>query len=443
MKRVSGNLIELVGSGLEQALIALTKGNQADARRAYDQIKSVLSGRMLDSEFEDILNANQEVRCLSDRLYIVGASTSSPVLVEAWQFVTKILAGADPLVIVREVPGGARQTSELDGISVIRLAPKDAADRETVVHEFVHARVRSGHRMLDEGLAEWMGALAAFGESGAKAELRRRAEHGPALEVLAARRWTDQPCFEGLAVPRGSAHAVAALCVADLIETRGIAETLGLMERVERDRSDDIRALLNVEAVEPTEHRTAVEAVIPDEQATAIRRQFRTGDTKGASDSLASLRRLHLEQPNDEAIEEAYLITLLLAANEPDAERLRVEFDQALARYVGRRDDTAMAYALCVSREGLNIRYASDFIAMNESFERGRAIIEAALDDFDKDVDVLATAAKFEFHTPLEYGGNPARARAYLQRAVAVCEDPVLAAHFKAALDRNLERSDA
>ena len=157
-----------------------------------------------------------------------------------------------------------------------------------------------------------------------------------------------------------------------------------------------------------------------------LRRRFQTGDATDAENLLSRYRRLHLENPDDGAFEDAYMIALLLAADAPDASEFRAEFDSALQRYVAAREDTPLAYALCVSREGLNTRYATDFMAMNESFERGRKIIEAALDEFENDVDVLVTAAKFEFYTPSEYGGNPARARNYIRRAAELTDDEEL-----------------
>lgn len=432
------DILRLITDGLERTLDALAAGERDAAAQAFAAVRPALAGRALEDVFDGLLAADGEVRRIAPRFYAGPGFADTAVAAAAHGFVADALPGPAPLVLLQQAVGGARQLSELDGISVVQLSPEEAGDRETMVHELTHAHVRSGHRMLDEGLAEWMGALAVHGPERARSELARRAEGGPDAAVLAARRWTDQPCFEGLDAPRGAPHAVAALRIADLLDARGTDGLMQLLAEVKQDRTEDVRALIG-EAASPA---GAAEALSPEDSA-AIRRQFRTGETAGADDRLPALRRMHMERPDDQAAEEAYLVTLLLAANHPDAEALRAEFDRALETYVARRDDTAMAYALCVSREGLNIRYAPDFIAMNESFERGRAIIEAALDDWERDVDVLATAAKFEFHTPLEYGGSPTRARTYLQRAAAVTHDPALLAHFRAALDNGVERAAA
>lgn len=445
MKNGTG-ILELIADGLIETLDALTCEDRAGAQDAFARVRPALAGRDLEGAFDELLASDQPVRRIHGRFYASGGLVDATAPSDAWAFVADAFPGDPPLVLLRERMGGARHLSELADVSVVELSRAEACDRETMVHELVHARVRSGHRMLDEGLAELMGAIAAYGPDKARAKLARRAQGGPELAVLAARRWTDQPCFEGLDAPRGSPHAVAALSVAHLIDTRGMDEVLEIMAQVGRDRTEDVRDLVIVPGERTVVSCEEVDSLSLPPSAgdmADIRRRFRAGDTEGASESLPVIRRLHLERPDDAAVEEAYILTLLLAANEPDAAALRKEFDHALERYVAQRDDTPLAYALCVSREGLNIRYASDFIMMNESFERGRAIIDASLDEFERDIDVLATAAKFELHTPLEYGGNPARARTYLQRAAAVTDDPELLRVFRSVLEAGAKQVPA
>ena len=79
------------------------------------------------------------------------------------------------------------------------------------------------------------------------------------------------------------------------------------------------------------------------------------------------------------------------------------------------------------------MRFAPDFLQLNDSFTRARALTDAAMDLHGDDIDVLSTAAKLELRTPIEYGGNPRRARNLLLRAAAVSTDPSTAAMFERA----------
>lgn len=427
-------IMQLVRTGVEEVLAALADRRAAAAREALERVRPVLEGRVIGAVLRQLLENGEPVEKVADGLYATGRDRDCETLRRAHALVTDALPGKQALLLVRfeAAQGGARHDGGLDTIGVISL-PATAADLETLVHELVHGFASSGHRLLDEGLAEWLATLAGTADaSEARTRLAARAADGPSAQVLAARRWTDQPCFEGLASPPGAAHAVAALTVAGLIERAGMASLLSLMEQVRAERTEDLRDLLELQP-EPSS------AVAPhaDPAASArLRRQFRMGDVSGAAERLCEARQAHLARPDDEALEINYLLALLLAANDPDAEDLRTEFDRALERYVAARDDTPLAYALCVSREGLNIRYAPDFIALNDSFQRGRAIIEAALDTYPNDLDVVVTAAKFELFTPLEYGGSPALARSYLQRAATLTDDPLLLGHLRGAIAR-------
>ncbi len=433
-------ILKLVRSGIEEVLSALSQGDRNAADEALAQIHPVLDGRPICGVLAGLLASEEPIHKVADHLYCAGTACDLDLLRQAYAIVQGMLPGAMPLILVRIDPlsGGARHATDLEGVGVVSL-PLVETTLETLVHEFVHGFVSSGHRMLDEGLAVWLATLATSpGPREARGKLTVAAEAGPTIDALAARRWTEQPCFEGLDVPAGSAHAVAALAVADQIEHHDMPALLALMRRVRAERIDDIRDLI----VSPVGAESVLDHGRGDEREN-LRRQFRVGDVRGAADRLPLARSQHLANPDDEGFEEDYLLLLLLSADEPDAVALREEFDMALERYVSRRDDTPMAFALCVSREGLNIRYAPDFIALNDSFQRGRAIIDAALDIFENDLDVVATAAKFELFTPLEYGGNPARARIYLQRAMTLAKDPVLAGHFENAITRLSLRRDA
>lgn len=431
-------VLELVRRGLEEAIEALSTGRRDAACAAFAQVRPVLAGRAVCSVLDRLLASEEPVHKAGDHLYCAGAECDLDLLRRAHAIVQEALPGETPLVLIHidELSGGARHVGELAGLSVISLPPA-AADLETFVHELVHAFIASGHRMLDEGLAEWLAVLAASsGPQEARAKLAARAAAGPAIETLSARRWADQPCFEGLAVPLGSAHAVAALTVADYAERHGMPALLTLMRRVDAEQIEDIRTLIGAPSAGPV-----LSPLHPDERMR-LRRQFRIGDVSGAADRLPDARSRHLANPDDADLEEDYLILLLLTSDAPDAVALRAEFDTALQRYINQQGDTPMAFALCVSREGLNIRYAPDFIALNDSVQRGRALVEAALDMFENDLDVVATAAKFELFTPLEYGGSIARARAYLQRARMLADDPVLASHLEAVITRLADKRD-
>lgn len=423
MTQLSSGLMGQVVSTVEIVLDALAEERSAEALASYEDIKPLLADRATGLLLARLVSAPAAVARVAPGLYVADPNVDRDTLLAAHSFVEQRLPVAGGLVIVKAADGGARSIAEFPGVSIVLLGRDEMADIETMAHELVHARLRSGHRMLDEGLAEWLGAEARFGVDGALADLRRRAHAGPSAETLAARRWTHQPVFEGLDCPLRSPHAVAALAVAAFAQRYGLTALIALVRKVDTDAIEDIRELLlgEVSANAPTTPEPA-----RDEDLAAMRLKFRLGDASEAEPALARYRRLHLDQPDDPRIEDAYLMALLLAANHPDATELRSELDVALERYVKAREDTSLAYALCVAREGLRIRYATDFIAMNESFERGRRIIEAALDEYESDIDVLVTAAKFEFYTPAEYGGNPKRGRNFLIRAAGAADQEVL-----------------
>jgi len=421
-QHVNGLMGQVV-SAVRTIMDALAAGRGAEALAVFEDLKPLLADRATGSLLARLVSGPVAVARVAPGLYVGGSSVDRQALLTAHSFVAERLPVASGLVIVATADGGARSISEFPGMSIVLLGHDDLADSETMAHELVHARLRSGHRMLDEGIAEWLGTEARFGADGAMAELGRRAQGGPAPATLAARRWTDQPVFEGLDAPPRSAHAVAALTVAAYARRHGLSALISLAQKVEADAIEDIRELLIIDV--PQCAKMPCDPAIDHDIAT-MRLKFRLGDQSEAEPALARYRRLHLDKPDDPALEDAYLMALILAANHPDATELRGELDVALERYVAGREDTSLAYALCVAREGLRIRYATDFIVMNESFERGRRIIEAALDEYESDIDVLVTAAKFEFYTPAEYGGNPKRARNFLLRAAGVADQDVL-----------------
>ena len=423
MTQLANGLMAQVVSAVQNVMDALANGRGDEALASYDDIKPLMTDRATGLLLSQLVSGPAGVVRVAPGLYVANSGVDRETLLAAHSFVEERLPVAGGLVIVKAADGGARSIAEFPGVSIVLLGHDDLADVETMAHELVHARLRSGHRMLDEGLAEWLGAEARFGLDDALADLRRRAHGGPALATLAARRWTNQPVFEGLDCPPRSAQAVAALAVAAYAKRRGLPALIAFAQKVEAEAIEDIRELLLGDV--PASAGGPFER--PSEQdIAAMRLKFRLGDGSEAEPTLARYRRLHLEQPDDPTLEDAYLMALLLAANHPDATELRIELDLALESYVRGREDNSLAYALCVAREGLRIRYATDFIAMNESFERGRRIIEAALDEYESDIDVLVTAAKFEFYTPAEYGGNPNRGRNFLIRAAGVTDQDIL-----------------
>ncbi|WP_298324481.1 hypothetical protein [Asticcacaulis sp.] len=427
-------IMDLLRAGLNDVLAAMADGRTATAHEAFASIKPVLEGRAICAALEHLLQGQASVERVADGLYATGGDGQYQDLRRAHQFVVGALSDQRALLLVRfdDICGSPRHEGGLYGIGVITLSSV-SVDFETLVHELVHGVASSGHRLLDEGLAEWLSILATSVDAAdARRRLNVRAADGPPAAVLAARRWTDQPCFEGLAARPAAAHAVAAITVAQFVDKQGMSAFLNLMSTVRAGRIEDIRGWLDLDPAPTVTTEMSADA----QESQSLRRQFRMGDDIGASQKLPCYREAYLRNPDNDTLEVNYLLSLLLAANDPDAEALRAELDQALEQFLTVRGDTPLAYALCVSREGLKIRYAPNFIALNDSFKRGRLIVEAALDAYPDDLDVVVSAAKFEQYTPREYGGSPARVRAYLQRAVALGDDALLTPYLRSAIAR-------
>jgi hypothetical protein len=429
-------IIAMIRAGLTDALDALARDDVDGASAAFGRVQPVLHASSIGLALDDLITERAVVTRLGHGLYATGEGGNRAVLLDAYAHVKNAFAAIDPLLLVRydALHHIARSEQSLPGISVIGLTP-DIADRATLVHELVHGFVTSGHRMIDEGLAEWLAILAVSADrQTARAILSERATGGPAVQQLAARRWTEEPCFESLNAPVGSAHAVAALAIGDFLDRRGMASLLDVMAQLRAEPIQDVRAILGLDAMVVT---AGIEGAVEGKDSfdrEALRRRFRKGEVEGAEEVFRLAKHAHLANPDDGQCEVDYLLALLLAADGPAADAWRTELDSALDRFLAAHDETPLAYALCVAREGLAIRYAPNFIALSDSFQRGRAIIAAALDVFPDDIDVVATAAKFELYTPLEYGGNPALARSYIQRAAALTDDRQLEDYLRYAL---------
>ncbi|MFN3565048.1 MAG: hypothetical protein ACK4V1_03560 [Burkholderiaceae bacterium] len=200
----------------------------------------------------------------------------------------------------------------------------------------------------------------------------------------------------------------------------GTAGVIRLMNAVRDDSREDVRPLIE-DIAGPLEESPDAEqhdVARPDPSVlAAVRRAFSLGCMDRVADYLRPLSAAAAADPDDEQTVAAYLMLLLLASSDGDAEAVRNCLNRELDLFVRRHGDTPLGYALSLAREGMAIRCVSDFLAINRHFGRGRAIEEAALRRFPNDFDVLVAAAKFELHTPVEYGGSKAVAVDLLLRA--------------------------
>lgn len=393
---------------------------------ALDDLRGLFGETHLLAALERAATDGLAVQRFAPDAYAIGEDCPLAAAATAHAFVARALPVTPPLVLMLfgNEARVARQHAEVRGVAVIEAAAQ--ASTADLVHELAHAFLRCGHRMLDEGLAEWMAALFEYGTpQAARSELEPRAQPVPDATTLSARRWTNEPCFESLGAPAGAPHARAALTVADWLDVHGFDALPALFARVAAEQIEDVRALLALE--------TKPAAGVDGASLTLLRRAFATGRLADAVGSLEDARLAALSAPDALDAQEAYLKQLLMAAERPDAESLRDELGDALDTYLQRDDESPLAFVLSISREAIRVRFAPDFISLNDSFQRCRALADAALEFHEDDVDVLTTVAKFEMRTPAEYGGNPRRARNLLLKAATLADDAGFAADLRRA----------
>lgn len=419
------------------ALRSLVNERNAEWKAALDELRPVLRDTRTLARL--VSAADDYIRELAPNLFVISTAEMTARdlggIADAYRSAAATLDEEAPLVIVDVAEGNLtpKHHDEVSGLSVVEIGIGSVGDQVTLAHEFAHAIMRCGHRVLDEGLAEWVGtACAADDPAMAKERLRRQAEGSPPIDMLATRAWRSEPAFESVKAPPGAPHARAALAVINYVEEHGLAALKVLFRRVAEEGTSDIRSLLGLadEAITtPLPLRAAPDA----DEISSIRHQFRRGEAEFPPTLLEDYRRQSREAPDDRVLEEAYLKILLLEAGKADAESLRAEVDEAIELFLARDSESPLAFVLCICREAHRMRFAPDFLQLNDSFTRARALTDAAMDLHGDDIDVLSTAAKLELRTPIEYGGNPRRARNLLLRAAAVSTDPSTAAMFERA----------
>lgn len=419
------------------ALRSLVHERDADWKVALDELRPVLRGTRTLARL--VSAADDHVHELAPNLFVISVAEMTERdlggIADAYRSAAATLDEDAPLVIVDVAEGALtpKHYDEVSGLSVVEVGFGSIGDRVTLAHEFAHAIMRCDHRVLDEGLAEWVGAACAVDDPAmARERLRKQAEGSPSIDVLATRAWRSEPAFESLKAPPGAPHARAALAVMDHVEQHGLPALKALFRRVAEEGTSDIRSLLGL--ADGANTAPSAPGAAPDaEEISSIRHQFMRGEVEFPPALLEDYRRRSREAPDDRDLEEAYLKILLLEAGKADAEGLRAEVDEAIELFLTRDSESPLAFVLCICREAHRMRFAPDFLQLNDSFARARALTDAAMDLHGEDVDVLSTAAKLELRTPIEYGGNPRRARNLLLRAAAVSTDPSTVAMFERA----------
>jgi hypothetical protein len=426
-------LAGLVAATVEGLLAAAAAGDHQAAGAALADAAPLLRGTRLLAALSAVARGETAITRAADGLYVAGADAA--VAARALDVVAAEL-GIRPLVLVRAgAVASARATRDIDGIGIIDLPAADAGDLETLVHEMVHVARLCGHRMVDEGLAEWLAVRAtSASDADARARLAPRAAAAPPLALLAAQRWEHEPAFESLAAPPGAAHARAALAIADVLAEHGLAGIDRLLAAAET--THDLRPLLACAADPAPDAWRAGAAPVPSARELMLR--FRVGDTEGIDSTLTGWAEAAAAAPDDRDTVEAHLRLLLLSADRQADDRWDDAMDSGIAAYLDRFGDTAFGYALCLCREALRIRRATDFIAMNDAFQRARQLAEEAMDRHGDDLDVVTAVAKFELRTPADYGGSLVRGRNLLVRARALADDAVDAA-LSGRLDAAIE----
>jgi len=237
-------------------------------------------------------------------------------------------------------------------------------------------------------------------------------------------------------------YAASALVVGSLLEQLGSIGFLTLARKVQAERIEDLRPLVKDLAI-PNMVGNCNALGLGDQVGLAegLHRDFLVGNASGANDTLIAVRRAQQKAGSPTKLERQYLMALTLAAGGADAAALRHELDIALDSYVRRYPDEPLSFALCICREGIRCRFASDFVEVGESYRRGREISKAAMRRFPLDPDVLSAVAKFELSSPSEYGGNPNACANLLVQAAAAMPDSVISAEFRKAAVRLVKES--
>lgn len=418
---------------IERLLQESVTADPEASTRSYAAVRPLLRGRRLGAALARIVAGNAPVANAGERLFITGAfDEADAACCEATLGAhAQWLNVARPLVLVDVTQDGtpAHTLQEFDGVSLIAIDRGQIKVQRVVAHEFAHCLAMADHRVLDEGWAEWLVACV-FDGGLTEEDLHKQASAAPPLSALLARRWRGQPCFESFGPQAEAVRARSTLWVDELAARLGIPGLIALMRRIREDDREDVRPLIEEivgrldSAAQPLPHRFTAPGPAAIE---SVRRAFALGQCEKAITLLPRFEEAATARPDSFELAAAYLMLLSLAGSEPHATAARQRLGQELDVFARRYADTPTAFALCIAREGIAIRFAPDFLGLHTHFGRGRALKEAALQRFPHDFDVLIAAAKFELLTPLEFGGRPRAACDLLRRAAAAAPWPEVA----------------
>jgi len=152
-------------------LVALGNEEYRRASRLIEDLSGVLRGRLLLKRFENAVATGAGVAALGEDLFLLGSDTKHflPMFAQALADLKAVFPECAALIVV-DVSQQATVPSclkELAGIALVSVSRADCTDRTTVVHEMAHALLLTGHRVLDEGLAEFIACQSELGEKGA------------------------------------------------------------------------------------------------------------------------------------------------------------------------------------------------------------------------------------------------------------------------------------
>ncbi len=436
---VSADLAAALVMQVARVLERSVAGEHAAALAACEGVRPLARGRRLLTALERIAAGAMPVIRAGDGLFVAG-DVKKDVADHVARTMDTLVAyvGTRRSLVLLRIEGEephAQVVQELDGIALVLMCPKEVADQQVLAHELAHTFGLADHRVLDEGWAEWLVACTFEVGGFCEERFRERARGAPAAGSLLADRWRAQPCFEShFHFPEGAVRAASALIVADLVARLGPTGVIRLMLKIRDDGAEDVRPLIAAVGGLRDMSWDALESLAERPDAIAIvevRRAFTLGLGDAVADRLPRFAAAVAAQPDHRELTTAYLMLLLLAGSDPAAAQVRLTLDRELSRFVRQHGEAPIGYALCLSREGMAIRLAPNFLELNDHFNRGRTIKAAALQQFPTDFDVLVAAAKFEMNTPIEFGGDPAVAGNLVARAAALAPWPDVASQLR------------
>lgn len=430
------NLKDILRDVTQRALQSLSEHDHNAALQALGELQGVIGGTQLLDQMERCLRANSLVSQLNNNLFLIhsGESDLAQQVVAAYESIASYLGGVEPLVLV-DASGPTKVPAciaEVDGIRLVHL-PAENVHKHTVVHEIAHAFLLTGHRVLDEGFAEFMANSSNETASDALfVRLQKQADGAPSTDRLLSKSWKGDPDFRWREGTSNSIYARCALIVKGVIDRQGIQEFLNLCVRVRSANIEDLRSLSAFSEVANTDDdQTAASNDSINELYERVHRAFLAGDQSDAQKLSREVGQCQRSSQFDEQFEAMLLMTMLLSDDHIHDEQASTDLDQFLHSFIQRFPDAAISYALCICREGVKSRMATDFVAASESYHRGKQIVAEGLGKYPDNPDILSAAIKFELSSPMEYGRNLRACANMLVRAAAVLPYPDLAKQFR------------